>query len=184
MPHTSRWIVAAALGLTLTGCATSGSGSPVAEGSSGSQPPGTVQASPTGTNATLSTTPPDRPSEGGSPPRAAGVVTISRTGGIAGVNEMVQVAPDGTWVFHNRKSGESQQGKLTSAQHDELNRLIAAPGFAAEARQRPPTGVCNDGFVYTVVAGDISAHYTQCSSSGNQTAIKAVVNLVVGATPM
>jgi hypothetical protein len=110
-------------------------------------------------------------------------VTITRTGGLAGVMQVIAVAADGSWTYTDRRAGTSQQGKLTTAQRQDLARLAIDPALAAEARRSAPPDPCADGFVYTITLGEASTRYEQCGA-GNRPVTDQLLALVLGATPM
>jgi hypothetical protein len=111
-------------------------------------------------------------------------VTITRTGGIAGVMQVIAVAADGSWTYTDKRVGTSQQGRLTTAQHHDLARLVADPALAAESRRSPPPGSCADAFVYTITVGGLSIRYDQCGSAGERPVADKLLALVLDATPM
>lgn len=115
-------------------------------------------------------------------PTPAGV-TITRTGGIAGVNEKVEISADGSWVYTDVRSYESQQGSLTAAQRLALLQLVSDPSFAAELQRPQKTGTCSDTFRYTISSGDLSASYED-GCGDNRPAVDAVIKAVADATPL
>src|SRR5437773_5735881 len=130
----------------------------------GAQPAGSpsAQASPSPEGSATSppaTPPPPAPGPGGAP--AATRVVLTRTGGIAGVMQQVEIAPDGSWTYTDKRTGHPERGQLDAAQRAELARMVADPALVQEARQRPGPGVCNDAFVYRVTVGELSFGYEQ-----------------------
>ena len=188
MRNTSRWIapvvcVALALPVVLTACAevtTPGEPSVAASPSTGPAASGPA-SSPTVTPTSAGTTGGPAPTGG---PVGPTTVTILRSGGIAGVMQELKIEPNGTWRYVDKRGGQAQQGQLSAAQRQQLAQLVRSPAFVAEARQAPPPGVCNDGFIYAVTVGEFSFRYEQCGGKGNRPTIDNVLNLVRGATPM
>jgi hypothetical protein len=183
MRYAPRWIAAVVLGcvpvLTVAACSsTSGTAeSPTTAATSGS-PIGTpAVASPAET-----TTGAPRPTtrDAGKPK----AVTVIRSGGIAGVMQVLQIAPDGAWTLTDKRSNRVQRGSLTEAQRAQLARLLADPALAAESRRAPPAGQCADAFVYAVTVGELSFRFEQCGDAGNRPRIDAVLNLILDVTPM
>ncbi|HEU4346559.1 MAG TPA: hypothetical protein VFR35_02100 [Actinoplanes sp.] len=100
---------------------------------------------------------------GSSSPTAtsAPAVSVVRTGGFAGVNDQVTIAPDGTWTATDRAGG-ARSGRLSARDRDALTRLAGDPGLAGEATQtRPPTR-CADTYAYAVTVGDVRVGYVAC----------------------
>jgi hypothetical protein len=187
MPHASQWIrtagprVLITAGLILSSAACAAGGTPQSQVTP--TPPQSATTSPDPTSS------PPGPSQTGSPappPTGSGLsrVTVIRSGGIAGVMQSVRVDADGSWVYVDRRTGAPKSGKLSDAQRRQLTSLIAAPAFAREARMPPSAGVCNDGFIYAISVGDMTARYDDCASSGRQPTLEAVVNLLVDATAL
>src|SRR4030088_379791 len=161
VPPLTRWrgvLVLAALPLALLACSTQRG--PVATPSAlvttsvgtPSAPVTTGVATP---SATAETPPRASGAPGGSTSTSKAVpsvpgVTVTRTGGLAGVLQVLAVAADGSWTFTDRRAGTSQQGKLTTAQHQDLARLLTDPALAAESHRSPAPGSCADGFRYTI----------------------------------
>ena len=111
-------------------------------------------------------------------------VTVTRTGGFAGLMRRIEIAADGSWVFTDMRNGKVHRGKLSTAQRRELARLVADPALAAEARTRPPSGACADAFVYTIVAGELSIRYEQCGGTTKRPRTDEILSLILAATPM
>lgn len=134
----------------------------------GSSPPGpTASPPPTTTGAPRLTT-----------------VTVTRTGGIAGVMQQVQIAPDGSWTYTDKRMGRVEHGKLDAAQWQELARLAADPGLMAEARQSPMPGRCSDAFIYAITVGELTLRYEQCGGPTSRPRTDALIALVLAATPL
>ena len=83
-------------------------------------------------------------------------MTVTRTGGIAGVRQTIRIAANGWWTYQDGRSGASDSGRLTATQRQLLTRLVTDPDFVREAREAPAPGiVCNDGFVYSLSVGGV-----------------------------
>jgi hypothetical protein len=195
VPPLTRWrgvLVLAALPLALLACSTQRG--PVAT-------PSALVTTSVGTPSAPVTTGVATPSAmAETPPRASGApggststskavpsvpgVTVTRTGGLAGVMQVLAVAADGSWTFTDRRAGTSQQGKLTTAQHQDLGRLVTDPALAAESRHSPAPGSCADGFHYTITFGEMSVRYDQCGTAGKRPLTDQLLALVLDATPM
>jgi hypothetical protein len=104
-------------------------------------------------------------------------VTVHRTGGLVGVDQTLVVTADGRWVFGK------QTGRLTADQQSTLQALLSSPKLAAEARLKP-SGVCNDGFDYTLTTARVGLHYTDCGGPDRPPTAVAIVELLSGATPL
>lgn len=88
-------------------------------------------------------------------------VTITRTGGLAGVTDRVTVDPTGHWVRTDR-SGRTVSGNLTTAQRDRLRQLAGDPRLRTEAGTTASPGPCRDAFTYTVAVGNLAVSYVDC----------------------
>jgi hypothetical protein len=109
-------------------------------------------------------------------------VTVSRTGGIAGMTDQYAVAPDGTLTGTSRNKPPVTK-KLTAAQLDELRGLATDKTLSAEAAKSPvgPKG-CADGFRYTVTAGTATVTGTDCGALAKDApTMWKIVQLVQGA---
>ncbi len=112
---------------------------------------------------------------------AAPTVTVTRSGGFAGVRQSIEIIFDGSWTYTDEKSGASERGTLTAAQRTELLRLVSDPALRAELSQAPPTSGCADAFNYSIKVGQDEATASDCGlPSGSMTA--AVLKLLADAT--
>jgi hypothetical protein len=111
-------------------------------------------------------------------------VTVTRTGGIAGVSQSLRVDPNGAWIYVDRRPVAQKSGRLTGAQLSQLVSLVTRPAFAREARMPPQAGMCNDGFIYTVTVGEFTASFDDCATTGDRPTTQAVIDLLVDATPL
>jgi hypothetical protein len=96
--------------------------------------------------------------------------------------QTVVISPDGSWVFTDRRTGDSKQGHLTAAQVTELGRLVGAPALATEARRFPPPMACNDAVTWEVAVGELTVREPGCG--GNYPATDAVIRFVTDNTAM
>src|SRR6266545_2604361 len=65
-------------------------------------------------------------------------MVIVRTGGFAGVMQEIDIAPDGSWVYTDKRTAKVERGRLTPAQRQQLARIAADPALAQEARGSAP----------------------------------------------
>jgi hypothetical protein len=81
-------------------------------------------------------------------PAAVGLqpMTLTRTGGIAGVHEQLRVDPDGRWSYSGRRALPST-GQLDEAARTRLAQIQADTGLPDEIRGIPDVGCC-DQFTY------------------------------------
>jgi len=182
MRHASRWIATvtrAGLVLLLGACAAGGTSGAPGTPDVTSGPPATATTPPPATSPQDTTRPPNPPVTGA----AQGRVTVSRTGGIAGVMQVLQVEQDGSWVFTDKRRAITKSGRLTAAQRQQLVGLVTSPAFVREARMTP-AGMCNDGFLYAVQVGSLVARQDDCGSSSQQPTLSAVIDLMVDATDL
>jgi hypothetical protein len=111
-------------------------------------------------------------------------VVITRTGGIAGVMHRIEIAPDGSWVYTDRRTGKVERGTLDPAQRQRLAQILADPALREEARRSLPPGHCADAFIYAISAGDLLFGYEQCAGPGDRPLTQELLRLVSDATPM
>ncbi|MFR9776697.1 protealysin inhibitor emfourin [Micromonospora sp. MS34] len=123
------------------------------------------------------------PDTGRTAPAAPAVrVVLTKSGGIAGVEETVTVQPDGHWTRGDR-SGASRTGQLSDADLDRLRRLAADPRLPAEATATTPAPMCADAFTYRLTVGDTTTGYEDCPPQATPPpATGAVVELLNRAT--
>lgn len=104
-------------------------------------------------------------------------MTVLKTGGFAGVKELVTVDETGKWT----KAGKS--GRLTVAQSQQLQLLASNPKLAIEAAEVRPQTKCRDAFEYSVTAGKTTVQYVECPTDGPPPAVASqIVSLVSSAT--
>ncbi|MFE9693455.1 hypothetical protein [Micromonospora sp. NPDC005806] len=122
------------------------------------------------------------PAHGGGPPGRPGVeVVLTKSGGIAGLQDTVTVRPDGQWTRVDR-AGTSRSGQLGAADLDRLRQLTADPRLAAEATATA-TSRCADAFTYQLTVGPITTGYVDCPPEATPPAgTAAVVELLTRAT--
>ncbi|MGH3648466.1 MAG: hypothetical protein ACRDTM_14980 [Micromonosporaceae bacterium] len=108
-------------------------------------------------------------------------ITLSRTGGIAGVDQRVVVEPEGAWTYTG--DGKRKTGELTDQQVSKLQSLAMDERLPAEAK-RQDSGECADGFEYSLKAGDVSLTAVDCGGFDNRPVFSELVDLLVDATPM
>lgn len=119
-------------------------------------------------------------------PPGGGLVTpvsITRTGGLAGVRQTVDISADGSWTYTDARAGASTQGRLTPAQLSALVALLTDPKLIqALSDHATPTGVCNDGFEYTLRFGS-SDTFTFVDCGEMAPPVRAVIEAVTDDTP-
>ncbi len=111
----------------------------------------------------------------------APTVTITRTGGIAAISQMVVIDGSGAWVFTDRRAGTTRRGQLSGAQISRLAQLVSDPALASEARRSPPPVRCADGITTTITVGDLTVEDPGCGG-GNRPAADAVLRFVTDTT--
>jgi hypothetical protein len=108
-------------------------------------------------------------------------VTLSQTGGFAGVNLKVEVSSEGRLTAENQKTGTKVTKNLDAATLDKLSALVAAIASSAPRSRQP--SACADCFLYDlqVTSGTRSAHVqaddTTLSASGAQDLIALLIRL-------
>ncbi|AEV86922.1 Polycystic kidney disease protein 1-like 3 [Actinoplanes sp. SE50] len=142
----------------LAGCSTgtTAAGSPATSpvASSPVSTPGSTPASPAGSPAVTSAAVPAAPSTAVAD-AAAFPVVITRTGGIAGVDDRVSIDADGAATV-TRRGQKARHVTVPPAMMTGLRRALAAPMPRGAAV--PPAGACSDGFVYQITrpAGSVT----------------------------
>jgi hypothetical protein len=169
----------------LAGCAGVDSSAPsqVVTSPSGAAPsgaPSAVSGVPSAVTAAPSAATGAPPTAAGSPPR----ITVRRTGGFVGVEQILIVRPDGEWAWTGAdQGGGPNHGRLTGAQRAELARLAAEPALAEEARQKPAPPQCADGYDYLLTVGSMTVVWVDCDPVTPPTAV-AITDLLATATPL
>lgn len=95
------------------------------------------------------------------PPPAADEIQLVRTGGLAGVSQIITVRPDGAWTSTG-KGTQTGDGRLTAADLTELRTLAdRLPDQGALAIG----GQCADAFTYTLTAAGEVYVFTDCPTA-------------------
>jgi hypothetical protein len=157
-----RTLALIALALTVASCARPGT-----------TPPGSDGPSPTVTSGTSGGT-----GTGSQLP----AIRVTRTGGFAGVNQMITIQSDGSWSYTTKGGGTAQTGSLDAAQLAALRDLVTTPGFLTEMRQVETDENCADGFNYAITVGGESAAWEDCGGAPRPSLNKAI-DLITQATP-
>jgi hypothetical protein len=159
--------------LTVVGCAGRGSVaiSPAEPSSSSTVDLSSVPSgatSPSSATGSATTGPAQGTGTAGSTPTGTGIgtasevlVTVERSGGIAGTRDTVVVHGDGAWTA-TRRNGATTSGRLTPTKLASLRTLVDGSAWRTEA-SASATSVCADGFVYVVTVGGQSARTNDCS---------------------
>jgi hypothetical protein len=105
--------------------------------------------------------PPSSPAASAS---AAGPVPIryARSGGLAGVDDVLVISPDGTATLTSRRPALHRTGRLTAAERSALTAAVAPARARARARaaDRRPRDPHPDGFVYRVTLDTTELRFT------------------------
>lgn len=111
-------------------------------------------------------------------------ISVSRTGGIAGVSQTIEIAPDGAWVYTDKKKNQRETGTLAASQRIQVLRYVADPAFAEQlGKAAKPDSACADGFSYTINTGGETTAFTDCGDSDDHPTVKAVIAAITEATP-
>ncbi|MFJ6936727.1 hypothetical protein [Streptomyces sp. NPDC101132] len=126
--------------------------SPSASAGSGGSPSADASRPPSGpSSAAPSGSPSGEPSA--SPAEAAErLVSVTRTGGFAGVHESVLVKEDGSYQRLARAKATGG-GRMTPAALARLRAALAAADFPRQERVQFPEQPVRDGFTYQIVHG-------------------------------
>lgn len=181
-----RWLATVLFALTLTGCSDRPAAGP--QPSAAPAPSLTAPSSdvpPSSTPAPTTTrTPTSRPTATATAtPRPGGdLVSVTRSGGFAGITETVTVRANGAWTRTNRRAAE-RTGRLSDTQLSQVRALAADPRLARESRTGGGTsGACADTFSYAVVTADQRIRYEDCPGRVRPAATLALVTYVLDAT--
>jgi hypothetical protein len=109
-------------------------------------------------------------------------ISITRTGGIAGVNQSIQIATDGTWTYTDNRKNQRETGALTADQRLQVLRFVKDPAFAEQlAKAAKADSGCADGFHYTISTGGESTSFEDCGTDDRPT-VKAAIAAITEAT--
>ena len=87
------------------------------------------------------------------------LVTYSRTGGVAGLDERLRIDPDGAaTIAYGEPVNTERTFELSGAELDRITSLLDSANFDSMPANPEPTG-CADCFVYTVEYGGDSVTY-------------------------
>lgn len=131
----------------------------------------TIQAVPTSTEdqpvSVDASTAPSVPSTG---------FTLSRTGGVAGVQDVLRVDPDGTAVYVGH---EVAVGMLSSGTMHTLDGVLTSADLWAEG-DFPVIGgqMCNDVFTLTLQMGDLTVSREDCGDDREMPLFRSVLELL------
>lgn len=157
--HAGAVAIVAALAF-LTGCDAADTGTPVPTTAP------TAAASPAATTTVKGAVP----------------ITITRTGGFAGVRDTLTIDPSGAWTSQSRSSTDAT-GQLSASALDQLRTLAADPHVAVEAAAPTQPAQCADGFHYTVGVDTAVIRFEDCAHSSEPRVAKAILGVVMGAVP-
>jgi hypothetical protein len=109
-------------------------------------------------------------------------ISITRTGGIAGVNQTIQIGTDGTWTYTDNRKNQRETGTLGADQRLQVLRFVTDPAFAAQlSKAAKPDSGCADGFHYTISTGGESSSFEDCGTDDRPT-VKAAIAAITEAT--
>jgi hypothetical protein len=116
-----------------------------------------------------------------SPPATDAVISLVRTGGIAGVHDELMVDKDGSWTTTDR-TGTRRTGRLTDDQRAALRSLTADPRLAHESTRVQGPTKCADVYNYVLTVNEMKISFIDCPTDEDlpQAAI-AVIGSVTNA---
>ena len=92
-------------------------------------------------------------------------LTVTRTGGIAGVTDTLQVEPGGAWTLTDR-SGSATTGQLDAQAAGQIVQTLGAPGLDAEIATASAPNDCADQFRYLVRLSGREFTFDDCGQVG------------------
>lgn len=107
-------------------------------------------------------------------------MTLTKTGGMAGLNLTLEVAADGAWTLDEAK-GEPKTGNLSEEETGTLAELSSDPDLAVTDRPDKPGAQCNDMFNYVLTVGEQEMRTDSCGAAPNQV-FTDIVDLLSQAT--
>lgn len=126
------------------------------------------------------------PGETGSPSQPPGKrpmkITLTRTGGIAGIDQRIVIEPGGAWTYTDA-DGPDETGQLTDQQVSKLQSLAMDERLPREAKHKD-TRKCADGYFYELRAGTFTMGAVECGRFEARPAFTALVDHVKEHTAM
>lgn len=107
-------------------------------------------------------------------------VQVIRSGGFAGVRDVISVDPNGRWTFTNRKAS-SETGLMDAATRNRLTELVNDPRLPAAAARATPAPGCADQFLYELHVDTDVYNFDACH--GIESPLAEVLDLLQQATP-
>lgn len=105
---------------------------------------------------------------------AAPNITVQRSGGFAGANDTIDLAPRGSWTATD-KSGGRRSGELTADQTARISALAADSRIADEAAATRPATRCRDAYNYVLTVGAVRVAFVDCPADPDQPAASLVL---------
>ncbi len=101
------------------------------------------------------------------PPSAASpVVSLVRTGGLAGVHDQVTIGADGSWTVTDR-TGARRTGRLTEQQSGALRALASDPRLVRESARVQGPSKCADVYDYVLTVNSTKISFIDCPTDEN-----------------
>ncbi|WP_433381144.1 hypothetical protein ACQPZX_16570 [Actinoplanes sp. CA-142083] len=107
-------------------------------------------------------------------------VKLVKQGGIAGIDQSIEVRSDGSWQ-RSSDGNVTSSGKLTGDQMAQLQKLLADPRLPAEGKQPTGLGRCSDAFVYVLTSGKTVIRYTACGQTDKPAVTMKIIELLQNA---
>ena len=108
-------------------------------------------------------------------------LSLTRTGGFAGVNQTLTVTANGSWTYTDKKTSATETGQFTPAQLGQLAQLAADPRLTSEALQSS-NRTCTDAFQYTITVGTMNATVQDCAE--DRPAARALLGFLIDNTAL
>jgi hypothetical protein len=144
-------------------------------------PPSAATSAPTAGPTGGAPSPTGAPTAAPRPTASVLGVKLVKQGGIAGIDQTIEVRPDGSWK-RTSDGNTTSSGKLPGDQMAQLQKLLADPRLPAEGKRATGLGRCSDAFVYVLTTGGLLVHYTACGQQDKPEVTLKIIELLQNAT--
>jgi hypothetical protein len=111
-------------------------------------------------------------------PSPSGPIRYARTGGLAGLYDVLVIAPDGTVTLTSRRPRLDRTGRLTAAERAALT--AAVPQGRVPEAARLPRDPHPDGFIYTVTLDTSQFRFTGAEVPADLAGLVRTLRVIAG----